>query len=134
MVSTVPVIRIITLEELSERQDMKIVVRDDSSLVVYANKSKPLDAALAQQLEPYADFRVENIGPKLINGLRDGSIAYISDGLLVICSLIELSETHNESFDSVFISRGYENSGFEPYFIIMNKEILPWAYDATNTK
>ena len=131
MVTTVPVIRIKTLEQLSKRQDLKIIVRDDSSLVVYANKSKPLDAALAQQLEPYYDFWVENIGPKLIKGLRDGSIAYISDGLLMICSLIELSETHNVSFDSVFISRG--SSSFEPYFL-SSIEMSPWASKVLNSK
>ena len=133
MVTTVPIIRIKTLEELSERKDMKIVVRVDHFLTTYTQGQSKLARDLARQLEPYDDFYEEKIDEKLIKGLTQGTVAYITDGLLMIFTLIGLSQTHDMSFKSIFISRG-SSSEMEPYFLIINKGMPSWAIETLNNK
>ena len=133
MVTTVPIIRVKSLEELSQRKELEIIVRVDSSLISFTEQGKSqLARGLASQLSTYDDFHQEHIGEKLIDDLRDGSVAYISDALLMIFTLISLSQSHDVSFKSVYISR--ENSELEPYFLLMNKNMPPWAIGILNKK
>ena len=125
MVRAIPELKIDSLEQLSRRTDLKIIVRDDSGLVAFTEKvDSELARSLAKQLDTFNNYG--QVVDKLVNGLRDGSIAYINPRLTLIFGLISLSQmkkrTANEESltDVVHISEG--NDGLEPYFILINNK------------
>ena len=131
MVTTVPVIIIKTLEDLSQRTDMRIIVRGDSSLAAFTHlQNSSLAEALGKQLDPYYDFRAENITQILTQKLPNGLTAYINERLILILDLIKHFQSQNISLDSVYISR--ESATFEPYFFFLNKNLSQWALHLLN--
>ena len=129
MVRTVPLIKIRTLEDLYQREGMKIIVRSDSSLIQSKLKGGIWSKDNNSQFETYFDFKTEG-APKLINGLNEGRVAYINNRLPLIFTLIYLSEIQNKSFENIYISS--DSAAFEPYFSMLNKLIPPWAAEAFN--
>ena len=125
LIRGVPIIRIDTLEQLSQNKDMKIVIRSDDSLTAYIlQKGTPLAEALSRQLMPYKDY--SDIRPQLTEGLRNGSLVTINKRLAQIFNVLDLSEGEaiqrgvQKLVEVIHIS---EQSGvFEPYFTFVKTE------------
>ena len=133
MIRGVSVIKIETLEDLSQRQELKIIVREDASLVEFTdNNSTELARALKKQLFKYFDKVKDGINYALARGLTNGSVAYVNpDRLKMIFTIMELMEKENLVFDGIHISRA--SAGFEPYFILFNSNVPQWLKLSLNS-
>ena len=101
---TIPEIKIRTIEDIIERDDLKIFVRIDSGLDKIVQKDK---------LDMYYDWEEENMTNRLIKGFDQKSHAYLNDKFILLSTLIDL----NISIDNVHISE--EDTALQPYFIIV---------------
>ena len=122
-----PMVKIKTLEDITKRNDLKILMRHDSSLVAFAEKGdSELARNIKDKLEVYFDFHRENIVTNLTNGLIEGSIAYIQEYFNAVQTLPRINKINKLfSMDNLHIST--ESAGYEPYFILVNPDISIWA-------
>ncbi len=134
IVRPLPLTKIKSLEQLSQREGMNICVRGDSWVDGLKEMAETgvsqLAVDIGNKLETYLDYYAEGVDKKLAERLLDGTIAWINDRLIMVYTLIEISRTENVSFDSVYIST--ESSELIPYFYFVNKAISPWACAALN--
>ena len=133
MVTTVPEVRIRTLEDLSQRKDnMKIVVRVDSILAEFAKNrdNGQLANDLGGMLDHYYDYDKENVSDKIFNKLPEGEIAYINGRLFLIFDLVKISIEKNspDFLNSIYISK--ESASYEPYFLFFNENSPAWFHKA----
>ena len=126
LIKGVPIDVINTIEELSERDHIKVVVRDDSLLSKFAATDTSSTArALSTHINEYFDFESEDIEHTIMKGLTNGSVAYVNDRLILLFTLIGLREQFNFSYESLHIST--ESSVFQPYFLLTNEMIPKWS-------
>lgn len=125
MIKGIPLDTITTIEELSKRNQIKVVVRGDSLLSKMAAESSAIGLALSTHMSTYLDFESEDVDQTIMKGLTDGSVAYVNDRLILFFTLLGLKEKYKFSFDSLHIST--ESSFFEPYFLFTNDLIPKWA-------
>ena len=133
MVKSVPLVTINTLEELSQKPDIKIVTREDSSLKAFTKlDNSSLARALSTQLEnhTYIHFGVERVAEKLAIGLKYGNVSFVYDRIYIMKTLVNLISQGNISLESVYISR--QSANYEPNFIMVNLDMPSWAFDRLN--
>ena len=120
-------VKVKTLEDLAKRNDLKILMRHDSSLVDFAKEGdSELARKINDKLELYFDFHRENIVNNLTNGLIEGSIAYIQEYLAAVIFFPVMTKL-NKLFLMENLHISTESAGYEPYFILVNPDISIWA-------
>ncbi|CAG2104431.1 unnamed protein product [Medioppia subpectinata] len=136
MSSAAPVMTIDTLDALSRRPDMKIVVRNESSLAQYSRLyDTELAANIRQNLRPYMDY--EEVRDELIVGLRNGSMAYANARLTIIFDLMQMTrlDTSPEANRTKLIDVMHiadDSEGLEPYFLFVTEESEDWVHKGLN--
>lgn len=125
MVTTLPDIQINTLEDLANRKDMKIIVRNDSALAMYVtNTDTELTKSLRKKMLGYVDMEAEDIAAQISEGLIEGTAAFINRKSMILFHLAKISRSQNVTFDNINLSQ--ESSIYEPFFILYNRDIDPW--------
>ena len=128
-----PTIKINTIEDLAKRSELKIILRQDSSLYAFADNGKTeLARKIKTHLREFNDFDKDGIETKMLKGLMDGSIAYIQDHMILVITLLHIKKKKKDIFslDNLHIST--ESAGYEPYFIMFDPDIPIWASLALN--
>ena len=126
MVVPTPVHKINNLEELADSK-LTVIAREDSSLVTFA---KYVDSDLAKSIMPrlrvYSDFG--EIKSELFNGLKNGSLAYVNQRLVMIFIALTFNDIEKsrrngekEIIDLWHISD--DNGGLEPYFLFLKNNM-----------
>ena len=125
MVTTIPDVKINTLEDLASRKDMKFIVRNDSALAMYLTKTNnELTKTLREKMVGYVDMEAEAIPALVSDGLTKGTAAFINRKSMILFHLDKISRWQNVTFDNLHLSQ--ESSIYEPFFILFNRNIDPW--------
>ena len=132
MIRSVPMVTINTFQDLSQRPDMKILVRGDSSLYeTIMSDNSEMSNTLYNQLELFTNLLSEDIGERLATGLNNGSVAFVHDHMIMISYLMKVMQDFKVKFDSIHISQAMVT--FEPYFVFFNQEMPQWAHTCLKT-
>ena len=125
MIIGVPVIKIDSLEELSQTKDIEIHVREDSSLETFIQfNDSDLAKAIKPKLKTYDDYF--SFTYELMSGLRNGSFAFVETRMTLLFNLEEFAhlaqKTYNDTnfLDLMHVSE--ESGGLEPYFLTVGEE------------
>ena len=126
MVSPKPVTKIDSIDDLF-KSDMVVLARDDSVLYTYLDS---IQSPLIKRIESYTNY--ETINEKLFDGLRTGSLAYVTQKAVLIYSILKLndkiklerrvySDEDIELISMLHISK--DDGGTEPYYFIINENM-----------
>ena len=119
MVIAIPVNKIDNLEQLV-KSNKRIIARDDSALLVYAEKVETqLAKDIRPLIDPYTDFSA--IKQNYIKQMKSGSHVYINQRLVLLFDAINCLENEfidrngQKLLDLLHISE--DSGGLEPYFM-----------------
>ena len=132
MVKVQPIYTIDSIDDLA-KSELTIMARSEAALFMYAQNG---ETELAKKLLPLiSDYQAYYmIEQELIDGLKQGTHAWVNQRLIIIFTVLMMSEKENTTkeqehfIDSLHISK--EDGGLEPYFMFINtksdERILPW--------
>jgi hypothetical protein len=130
MLKAKPEVKIDSWDDLSERNDIKIIAFDDSPLAEYAiTDNSDMAQKFHSMLETSAmeKWKTDGFRYDVINKLQSGSHAFVLNKLTLIFNLntlTQMAEKTDEDFkNNIHVSR--EGGGYLPYFIAVNSKTDP---------